>query len=241
MTCKVYLDVKIGDIAAFTDASNRHSSAKAWVKQWHSTYGFTSDDVAELTSEEKETLRDILSNDPTATAERWLMDAPQPLGGGKLVIELNDKECPKTSENFVQLCLGGKISKSAKKPLFFQDTRMFRLVKDFVVQGGDVTRGDGSGGDSIYNGKFNDEKPGLVKKFSKKGLVAMANSGKNSNTSQFFITLSDKHAQFEKINGKYVIFGQVVEGLDVLDQINCVTEVKESPQETITITACGKS
>lgn len=67
----------------------------------------------------------------------------------------------------------------------------------------------------------------------------MANSGKNSNTSQFFITLSDKHAQFDKINGKYVIFGQVVEGLQVLEQINQVTEVKETPQETITITDCG--
>lgn len=68
----------------------------------------------------------------------------------------------------------------------------------------------------------------------------MANSGKNSNTSQFFITLSDKHPQFDKINGKYVIFGQVTEGLEVLNQINAVTEVKETPQQTITITDCGE-
>lgn len=69
----------------------------------------------------------------------------------------------------------------------------------------------------------------------------MANSGKNSNTSQFFITLGDKHPQFDKINGKYVIFGQVTEeGLDVLNQINAVTEIKETPQQTITITDCGE-
>lgn len=103
-----------------------------------------------------------------------------------------------------------------------------------------IFKGDGSGGDSIFNGKFNDEKPGLAKKFNKTGLVAMANSGKNSNTSQFFITLGDKHPQFEKINGKYVIFGQVVEGLEVLQQINQVNEMKETPQETITITDCGE-
>lgn len=240
MTRKVYLEIKIGDIAAYESSAQRYNSAKAWVKQWHSTYGFASDNLDDLESEDKETLRDILSNDPTATSEQWIIDAPAPLGGGKITIELNDKECPKTSENFVQLCLGGKIGKSSKKPLHFKDTRMFRLVKDFVVQGGDVTRGDGSGGDSIYNGKFNDEKPGLAKKFNKTGLVAMANSGKNSNTSQFFITLSDKHPQFDKINGKYVIFGQVTEGLDVLNQINAVTEIKETPQQTITITDCGE-
>lgn len=68
----------------------------------------------------------------------------------------------------------------------------------------------------------------------------MANSGKNSNTSQFFITLGDRHPQFDKINGKYVIFGQVTEGLDVLSQINAVNEIKETPQESITITDCGE-
>lgn len=141
MTRKVYLEVKIGDIAAFSDASGRYNSAKAWVKQWHSTYGFTSDNLDDLESDDKETLRDILSSDPTATSEKWLIDSPTPLGGGRVVIELNDKECPKTCENFIQLCLGGKIGKSSKKPLYFKDTRMFRLVRNFVVQGGDVTRG----------------------------------------------------------------------------------------------------
>lgn len=240
MTRKVFLNIKIGDIEQYNDAAKRYSHAKAWVKQWSATYGFASDDLDQLEAEDKETIRDIFSNDPTASSEHWLVDAPTPLAGGKIIIELFDKECPKTCENFVQLCTGGRIGKSSKKPLHFKDTHMFRLVKDYMVQGGDVTRNDGSGGDSIYNGKFNDEKPGLGKKFNATGLVAMANSGKNSNTSQFFITLSDKHPQFEKINGKYVIFGRVDQGLEVLKDINQVAEMKEQPQQTITITDCGE-
>ncbi|OAD80049.1 hypothetical protein PHYBLDRAFT_93918, partial [Phycomyces blakesleeanus NRRL 1555(-)] len=161
---------------------------------------------------------------------------------GRLVIELFDKDCPKTCENFATLCKGGKIGKSSKKPLHYKGTLMFRLSPNFMVQGGDVTRGDGSGGDSIYNGKFNDEKPGLSKQYSQCGMVAMANSGKNSNTSQFFITLGDKDtnpAQFGKINGKYVIFGRVIDGLEVLTEINNVSVQGEKPLTNITIVDCG--
>ncbi|KAG0741703.1 hypothetical protein G6F57_003683 [Rhizopus arrhizus] len=240
MTRKIFLEIKIGNIGQHENASARYQSAKAWVNQWWSTYGFASNDLDQLGPEDKETAKDILSNDPKAINEKWLVDAPEPLKGGIIEIELFEKDCPKTCENFVSLCKGGKIGKSSKKPLHYENTKMFRLVPGFVVQGGDVTRGDGSGGDSIYNGKFNDEKPGLAKKFDRKGLVAMANSGKNSNTSQFFITLGDKHSQFDKINGKYVIFGQVSKGFEVLDEINKVSETQEQPQETITITNCGE-
>lgn len=76
--------------------------------------------------------------------------------------------------------------------------------------------GDGSGGDSIYGGKFNDEKNGLKAKHDRLGVVAMANSGKNSNTSQFYITLAESLPQ---LNGKHVVFGHVVEGLEVLQRI----------------------
>ncbi|KAI9469104.1 MAG: cyclophilin [Benjaminiella poitrasii] len=240
MSRKVFLDIKIGDVQTYEDALKRYNKARNWVKQWSSTYGLSSDSLDKLSPEDRETVVDILSTDPTAAHEKWLTDSPEPLKGGHIVIELNDKECPKASENFASLCKGGKTGKSSKKPLFYKNTTMFRLVQDFIIQGGDVTRGDGSGGDSIYNGKFNDEKPGLAKKFNEKGLVAMANSGKNSNTSQFFLTLSDKHPQFEKINGKYVIFGKVIEGLEVLDYINQVSEIKEQPQKTITIVNCGE-
>jgi hypothetical protein len=141
MTRQVYLEIKIGNIAEYEDALKRYNSSKTWVKQWSSTYGFSSDNLDELSPEDKETLRDILSSDPTATNEKWIIDTPKPLAGGRVVIELNDKDCPKTCENFVSLCVGGKIGKSSKKPLHFKNTRMFRLVRDYMVQGGDVTRG----------------------------------------------------------------------------------------------------
>ena len=85
-----------------------------------------------------------------------------------------------------------------------------------VVKAAMLHLGDGSGGDSIYGGKFNDEKTALKLKHTKRGLLGMANSGKNSNTSQFYITLADKLPQ---LDGKHVIFGEVIEGLEVLDCI----------------------
>jgi len=79
-----------------------------------------------------------------------------------------------------------------------------------------VITGDGSGGDSIYGGKFNDEKAGLKLKHDRLGAVGMANGGRNSNTSQFYITLEER---LPKLDGKHVVFGRVVEGLDVLKRI----------------------
>ncbi|KAI8362609.1 cyclophilin-like domain-containing protein [Blakeslea trispora] len=141
MTRQVFLEIKIGNISEYNEAYQRYSSAKAWVKQWASTYGFSTDNLDHLEDQDKETARDILSNEPTATSERWLLDAPTPLAGGRIVIELDDKSCPKTCENFVSLCQGGKVGKSSKKPLHYKNTCMFRLVNNFMVQGGDVTRG----------------------------------------------------------------------------------------------------
>ncbi|KAF7732491.1 hypothetical protein EC973_003236 [Apophysomyces ossiformis] len=237
----VFLDIAIGDIKAFEEQKAHYDKARTWVQQWGSTYGFPSNDLDEFESSHRETLRDILANDPSTQSFR--VEPPVSLRGGRLVIDLFDKDCPKTCENFRALCVGGKIGKNSKKPLHYKDTRLFRLVPNFMVQGGDVTRGDGSGGESIYNGSFNDEKPGLAKKFTQKGIVAMANSGKNSNTSQFFITLADPSVNpktFEKANGKYVIFGQVTQGLEVLQSINDVPVVKEQPTLDVTVTDCGE-
>ncbi|RUP47963.1 cyclophilin-like domain-containing protein [Jimgerdemannia flammicorona] len=130
---------------------------------------------------------------------------------------------------------------SSKKPLHYLHTRLHRVVPGFVAQGGDVTRGDGSGGDSIYpGGKFNDEKPGLAPRFDGRGVVAMANSGKNSNTSQFFVTLTDDVGKLEKLNGKYVVFGRVVEGLEVLDEIDKVEVKGETPLVDVVVVGCGE-
>lgn len=85
-----------------------------------------------------------------------------------------------------------------------------------LAPGGDVTRGDGSGGASIWGKKFKDEAGGLSKKHTGPGVVGMANSGKNSNSSQFYITFRET----PQLNGKHVVFGQVVEGLEVLESVD---------------------
>ena len=123
--------------------------------------------------------------------------------------------------------------------MHYLNTQMFRAISTSFLHGGDFTRHDGSGGDSIYNGKFNDEKPGLKFKHNEAGLLSMANSGRNSNTSQFFVTLG----ACPKLDGKYVIFGKCVEGLEVLEEVvkrADINDEKECPRNTITITACGE-
>ncbi|KAI7863135.1 cyclophilin-like domain-containing protein [Spinellus fusiger] len=142
MPREVFLDIALGDIATHQDECARFKLAQDWVSRWGSTYGFESSDIQQLSTTEKDTLRDILANDPSAQKEAWMIDAPKPLGGGRIVIELFDKECPKTCDNFTALCQGGRVSKSSKKPLHYKSTHMFRLVPQFMVQGGDVTRGN---------------------------------------------------------------------------------------------------
>ncbi|KAJ3098314.1 hypothetical protein HDU97_004125 [Phlyctochytrium planicorne] len=170
---------------------------------------------------------------------------PPPAPPNRILIHLFTDKVPKTTENFLRLCDGTKgFSKTAKtKPLHYLHTRVHRIVRNFCVQMGDITRGDGSGGDSIYGGKFNDEKAGF-KVGVEVGSVVMANSGKNSNTSQFFVVLPGvEKERMEGLVGKYVVFGKVVEGLEVLERINGmgreVGSKDESPVEEITISNCG--
>jgi cyclophilin family peptidyl-prolyl cis-trans isomerase len=115
-----------------------------------------------------------------------------------------------------------------------------RIVKDFIIQLGDITRQDGSGGDSIYNGKFNDEPAGLKAKVEKYS-VAMANAGKNSNTSQFFFVVTDDSSKLKLMSGKHVVFGKVVDGFAVLDRLNAAGKHSggDVPLEKIWVSNCG--
>src|SRR6185295_17210317 len=138
---------------------------------------------------------------------------------GAIVVKLFTREAPKTVENFVGLATGEKPWKDpasgedrAGVPLY-DGTIFHRCIKDFMVQGGDPL-GRGTGGPGY---KFEDEfKSG--KTFNKPGLLAMANSGPNTNGSQFFITV----AETSWLNNKHTIFGEVVEGYDVVDKISKV-------------------
>jgi cyclophilin family peptidyl-prolyl cis-trans isomerase len=154
----------------------------------------------------------------------------------RIEIDLFASKTPKACENFTALCKGFQ-KKSIN--LHYKNTPIHRIVRDFIAQGGDVTRFDGSGGESIFSSStFKDEPAGLKEKF-KRGSVGMANKGKNSNSSQFFICLSNDSAS--KLNGKYVCFGEVKEEfLHVLDLLNeCSLAGNENPTLSIAIHDCG--
>lgn len=140
---------------------------------------------------------------------------------GDLKLELYCEETPRTATNFLALCASG----------YYDNTIFHRNIRGFMIQGGDPT-GTGKGGKSIYNtphGKFPDE---LVESLthSQKGILSMANSGPNSNGSQFFIM----YKAHPHLNGKYTIFGHVIDGLDTLDKLERVpTGANDKPLQEI--------
>ena len=156
---------------------------------------------------------------------------------GKVVIELFDDATPRTAKNFRSIASQEKGKGKSGVKMTYNKCILHRVVDDKLIQGGDfvkgkrpcfcvpvhvfclifhVPEGTGAYGESIYGGSFKDEPKGLKKVFDCEGLIAMANGGKNSNTSQFFFTLSP----LPDLNGKHVIFGRVVEGMEVLKKIN---------------------
>eukprot|EP01103_Thecamoeba_quadrilineata_P015272 TRINITY_DN476_c0_g1_i1.p1 TRINITY_DN476_c0_g1~~TRINITY_DN476_c0_g1_i1.p1 ORF type:complete len:208 (-),score=40.37 TRINITY_DN476_c0_g1_i1:25-648(-) len=187
----------------------------------------------------RETLSELIKSDPSAQKEGPLrVIPPKPIRAGRLVIELFDDKCPKTAENFRGLASGEMKNRSSqpnKYSLHYANCKIHRVEKGFVCQGGDFVRGDGSGGESIWKKPFKDEPQGLKLKHDDVGVLSMANSGKNSNTSQFFITFGPQ----PKLDGKYVVFGKVVDGLDVLKKIEAVGSSSGVPTETVVIADCG--
>ena len=150
---------------------------------------------------------------------------------GRIVIQLFDDEVPKTCRNFRYLCTQGLFSKD--KPSY-QNTIFHRVIKDFMIQGGDITKGDGTGGYSIYGETFNDENFNLT--HNQPGLLSMANAGPNTNNSQFFITLK----KTEWLDNKHVVFGIVISGFDIIKKIESLeTGANDKPIEDIMITSCG--
>ena len=154
---------------------------------------------------------------------------------GRVEMELFADTCPKTAENFLQLCVGTKSK--AGKTLAYKGSSFHRVIPGFMCQGGDFTTGDGRGGESIYGGRFDDETfEGKAGRHFGPGTLSMANAGRNTNGSQFFLCTSDT----PHLDGKHVVFGQVVKGYDVVRKIEAVGSRSGQTSAKVVISDCGK-
>uniref|UniRef100_A0A673IZ92 Peptidyl-prolyl cis-trans isomerase n=1 Tax=Sinocyclocheilus rhinocerous TaxID=307959 RepID=A0A673IZ92_9TELE len=155
---------------------------------------------------------------------------------GRIVFQLFSDICPKTSKNFLCLCTGEKSSgKTTGKKLCYKGSTFHRVVKNFMIQGGDFTEGNGRGGESIYGGFFEDEN--FTLKHDRAFLLSMANRGKDTNGSQFFITTKTA----PHLDGVHVVFGLVISGFEVIKKIEGLkTDSASRPYADVRVIDCGQ-
>jgi len=177
-----------------------------------------------------------MADQPPAATTNPVVFFDLTLGGeplGRVKMELFANVTPRTAENFRQFCTG-ETKDQRGKPQGYKGCKFHRVIKDFMIQGGDFLNGDGTGSTSIYGGKFADEN--FTLKHDTAGLLSMANSGPGTNGCQFFITT----VPTPFLNNKHVVFGKVIDGMDVVKKVENVRTTRDKPNQDVSISQCGE-